>query len=82
MSEKDELNRITQSIIGAAIEVHKNLGSGLLESAWFSLRFFSKSLCALSGKSVFSALFSLKYLCVLCALRGKNFFSAVKSLQE
>ena len=34
MSEKDELNRITQSIIGAAIEVHKNLGPGLLESAY------------------------------------------------
>ena len=34
MSDKEELNRITQSIIGAAIEVHKNLGPGLLESAY------------------------------------------------
>lgn len=34
MSQKEELNRITQSIIGAAIEVHKNLGPGLLESAY------------------------------------------------
>lgn len=34
MSEKDELNRITQTIIGAAIEVHKNLGPDLLESAY------------------------------------------------
>ena len=34
MSEKEELNRVTQSIIGAAIEVHKNLGPGLLESAY------------------------------------------------
>ena len=34
MSEKEELNRITQNIIGAAIEVHKNLGPGLLESAY------------------------------------------------
>jgi GxxExxY protein len=34
MSEKDELNQITKSIIGAAIEVHKNLGPGLLESAY------------------------------------------------
>jgi GxxExxY protein len=34
MSEKEELNRITQGIIGAAIEVHKHLGPGLLESAY------------------------------------------------
>jgi GxxExxY protein len=33
-SEKEELNRITQAIIGAAIEAHKHLGPGLLESAY------------------------------------------------
>ena len=30
----EEINRITEVIIGAAIEVHKHLGSGLLESAY------------------------------------------------
>lgn len=30
----DELNRITETIIGAAIEAHRNLGPGLLESAY------------------------------------------------
>jgi GxxExxY protein len=34
MSEKEELNRITKSISGAAVEIHKNLGPGLLESAY------------------------------------------------
>jgi GxxExxY protein len=29
-----ELNQITEKIIGCAIEVHKNLGPGLLESAY------------------------------------------------
>jgi len=29
-----ELNRVTESIIGAAIEVHRALGPGLLESAY------------------------------------------------
>ncbi|MBS4028134.1 MAG: GxxExxY protein [Ignavibacteriales bacterium] len=29
-----ELNKITEDIIGAAIEVHKHLGPGLLESAY------------------------------------------------
>jgi GxxExxY protein len=29
-----EINQLTQAIIGAAIEVHKRLGAGLLESAY------------------------------------------------
>ena len=32
--EKDRLDQITRRIIGAAIEVHKHLGPGLLESAY------------------------------------------------
>lgn len=34
MTEKDRLDQITESIIGAAIEVHRALGPGLLESAY------------------------------------------------
>ena len=34
MGEREELNTITEGIIGAAIEVHRNLGPGLLESAY------------------------------------------------
>jgi GxxExxY protein len=34
MEEKDRLDLITRRIIGAAIEVHKKLGPGLLESAY------------------------------------------------
>ena len=34
MEEGERLNRITESIIGAAIEVHRALGPGLLESAY------------------------------------------------
>lgn len=34
MAEKDRLNRITENIIGAAIEVRRTLGPGLLESAY------------------------------------------------
>ncbi len=34
MSEKEKLNRVTESIIGAAIQVHRALGPGLLESAY------------------------------------------------
>lgn len=34
MTEKERLDRITSSIIGDAIEVHRALGPGLLESAY------------------------------------------------
>ena len=34
MTEFDRLNRITENIIGAAIQVHRTLGPGLLESAY------------------------------------------------
>jgi len=34
MSEKEQLNRVTESIIGVAIQVHRALGPGLLESAY------------------------------------------------
>ena len=34
MSDLAELNRLTKQIIGAAIEVHRHLGPGLLESAY------------------------------------------------
>jgi len=32
--KRSELNRLTQMIIGAAIEVHRHLGPGLLESTY------------------------------------------------
>lgn len=35
-----EVNKITETIIGCAIEVHKSLGPGLLESAYEECLFF------------------------------------------
>jgi hypothetical protein len=34
MTEKEQHDAITEQIIGAAIEVHRALGPGLLESAY------------------------------------------------
>jgi GxxExxY protein len=34
MTERERMNGITESIIGAAIQVHRALGPGLLESAY------------------------------------------------
>jgi len=40
MTERDAINKITDIIIGAAIEVHRALGPGLLESAYESCMIF------------------------------------------
>jgi GxxExxY protein len=34
MTERERLNKITEAIIGSAIQVHRTLGPGLLESAY------------------------------------------------
>jgi GxxExxY protein len=45
-----EINEITQKIIGCAIEVHKNLGPGLLESAYKECLAFDLTKAGLSIK--------------------------------
>jgi GxxExxY protein len=40
MGEKEELDKITQAIIGSAIQVHQTFGPGLLESAYEACRAF------------------------------------------
>jgi GxxExxY protein len=45
-----ERNEITQRIIGCAIEVHKNLGPGLLESAYEECIVFELNRAGLSTK--------------------------------
>ena len=40
MGEKEELDKITQAIIGSANQVHQTFGPGLLESAYEACRAF------------------------------------------
>ena len=47
MTEEERLNHITEMIIGAAIEVHRALGPGLLESAYETCLAFELAQCSL-----------------------------------
>jgi GxxExxY protein len=46
-NDVDELNRLSSETIGAAIEVHRNLGPGLLESAYESCPAWEVRQCGL-----------------------------------
>lgn len=69
MSEKEELNRITQAVIGAAIEVHKNLGPGLLESAYEACVAFELVDCGLKIEQQKSLPLIYKQVALDCGYR-------------
>jgi GxxExxY protein len=50
MNEREGVNRITEQIIGAAIEVHRALGPGLLESAYEACLAFELAQRGLRGE--------------------------------
>lgn len=62
-------NRLTDQIIGAAIEVHRHLGPGLLESAYEECLCYELNLRQLSFKRQISIPLSYKGLKLDCAYR-------------
>jgi GxxExxY protein len=48
MLEKDQLNALTEQIISAAIAVHRELGPGMLESAYEACLAYELITCGLS----------------------------------
>ncbi|MDD5765840.1 MAG: GxxExxY protein [Candidatus Marinimicrobia bacterium] len=51
MRTREELNKITEKIIGAAIEVHRNLGPGLLESTYETCLLYELTLLGMKVES-------------------------------
>jgi len=51
--ELKQLNELTQRIIGCAIEVHRNLGPGLLESAYEECLSYELSMNGIDKKDKF-----------------------------
>jgi len=47
LPEKDQINQVTEKVIGAAINVHRALGPGLLESAYEACLAFELVECGL-----------------------------------
>lgn len=48
---EEQINKLTEKIIGAAIEVHRNLGPGLLEHTYHSALMHELKLCGLKAES-------------------------------
>ncbi len=78
-----EIDSLTEKIIGCAIEVHRNLGVGLLESAYHQCLIHELSLQSVPFRSVFSvsshqtcscAVIPVGYVSViaLCRLRQRQ----------
>lgn len=51
MKTKDEIDALSKRIIGAAIEVHRNLGPGLLESTYQQALMLELRLRGIQAKS-------------------------------
>ena len=66
---KDFLNRVTERVIGAAIEVHRELGPGLLESTYEAALFYELGLQGLSAVRQVSLPIRYKDLEILEAYR-------------
>ena len=60
MTEREKLNKITEAIIGAAIQVHRTLGPGLLESAYVACLAYELKRRDSSSKSSDPCLSSMK----------------------
>ena len=65
----DHLNQLSSRIIGAAIEVHKGLGPGLLESAYEECLCYELAQRGIAYERQKSVPVSYKGLCVDCAYR-------------
>lgn len=50
MTDREALNRLTQKIIGVAVEVHRHLGPGLLESTYEACLAYELQLCDLHNE--------------------------------
>ena len=68
-NEQDAVNKLSSTVIGAAIEVHQALGPGLLESAYQQCLYHELKLRGLAVRSQVELPVSYKGLALDCAYR-------------
>lgn len=87
MDQEERLNKITETIIGVAIDIHKTLGSGLLESAYEACMVYDLTQAGLSVEQQIPIPVKYREVKIECGYRldllvNKEVIVEIKSIEK